>query len=1080
MNQIKIVLRALAALAVILPCLAHSQANQDTRLLRYADIHKNSVTFVYAGDIYVADINSGESQRLTDHIGFEAFPKFSPDGSQIAFSAEYNGSRQVYVMNSDGSSSKQLTFYNDVGPMPPRGGFDYRILDWTPDGQHIVFRANRLPYGQRMGKPYKISVDGGMETPLAVPETGGGMLSTDGSKFIYTPIDREFRTWKRTRGGRAQDVWMYDLENNISKQLTDHRATDHQPTVVGDDIFFVSDRDYTLNLYQYQEASEPTKLTHHQDFDVLWPSAGPDAIVYENGGYLYRFDPASKQSTKLTINIAGVRQFAQASSQNVSEFIDSMSIDNSGKRALFAARGELFSVPKKNGVTRNLSHTPKSREISASWSPNGRYIAYLSDKSGEYEIYIRDRSANNEIKQLSSDSSIWLFEPVWSSDSKHLLYADKNHTLWLLSIDNKKRAKIDVAKYDENGLTQYLFSPNSQDIIYVKNNENRYSSLWHYNIKSKQSMRLTDNMTSESNPTFSPNGHYLYFSSQRDFNLTFGAYEFDFLHTDATRIYGVAVNDSVLAINKFMSDEVVLGEQDDGNDKKKAKKDKDIDTSIQAKNFKQRVEVLNAKAGNYFALNGIEGGVLAMSGDTLHIVESGREGKVKTLAENINDYVISENRKHLLVKSGDTFSIVEPKEKQDLSENQLTLSQMMLKIDPKTEWAQMYREAWRTLRDWFYDENHHGQNWEDILVKYQGMADAVAHRSDLDYIFGEIAGELNAGHIYVQSGDAPSAPRKKHGLLGGEFSKHKSGYFRIDAIFEGENWHEEFRSPLDEPGVKASVGNYVIAIQGKATSSVNNLFELLENTQGQIIEVQLSESPNSKNTWTAIVKPVASELGLRYRQWVQSRVDYVNELSGGRIGYVHLPNTHTAGHRELFKTFMPQTTKDALIIDDRYNGGGFIPEHMIAWLGRKPLNYWKRRGVEPTKTPQLAHDGPKAMLINGYSSSGGDALPYYFRQAGLGKIIGTRTWGGLIGISGNPSLVDGGQVIAATFRILDTEGNWIIENEGVEPDIEVVDRPELIFKGQDPSIERAVEELLKELEQSPKKQWEVPPAPSEF
>ena len=1072
MEYIKFVLLGLMAFANF----AYSYSTQDTRLLRFADIHKNKVTFVYAGDIYVADINTGESQRLTDHIGFEAFPKFSPDGSKIAFSAEYNGSRQVYVMSTDGSASKQLTYYNDVGPMPPRGGYDYRVLDWTPDGEHILFRANRLPYGQRMGQPYQIAVDGGMETPLAVPETGGGMLTTDGSKFVYTPIDREFRTWKRTRGGRAQDIWIYDLNNNRSEQLTTHRATDHQPTVVGDTIYFVSDRNYTLNLYQYQPDAEPIKLTEHKDFDVLWPSAGPDAVVYENGGYLYRFDPTSGQSSKLQIKITGVRQHTIPASQNVSKFIDSMSVDNNGKRALFSARGELFSVPKKNGVTRNLSRSPASREISASWSPNGQYIAYLSDVSGEYEIYTKDRRQGNKVEQLTSDSSIWLFQPVWSNDSKHLLYADKNHTLWLLNVENKKQTKIDTARYNESGLTEYLFSPNNQDIIYVKNNENRYSSLWHYNVITNKSVRLTDEMTSERNPTFSPDGHYLYFSSQRDFNLTFSEYEFDYLYTDASRIYAVAVNEQVLAINAFESDEVALSNAVEDN---KDKSDS-IDTAIQATDFMQRVEVLNAKPGSYSGLTGIDGGVLAMHKNTLHIVESGREGKIKTLAAKVNDYAISANRQHLLIKSGNNYSIVVPKEKQELSENQLSLSQMTVKIDPQIEWAQMYREAWRTLRDWFYDENHHGQNWDDILKKYQDMADAAVHRSDLDYVFGEIAGELNAGHIYVQSGDAPLTKRKKHGLLGATFTKHKSGYFRIDSIFEGENWHEEFRSPLDEPGVKAKNGDYVIAIQGKQTASVDNLFELLEDTQGQTIEVLLSESSNDDNTWTVMVKPIASELGLRYRQWVQSRIDYVNQLSDGKIGYVHLPNTHTAGHRELFKTFMPQTTKEALIVDDRYNGGGFIPEHMITWLGRKPLNYWKRRGVEPTKTPQFAHDGPKAMLINGYSSSGGDALPYYFRQAGLGKIIGTRTWGGLIGISGNPSLVDGGQVIAATFRILDTDGNWIIENEGVEPDIEVIDRPELIFKGQDPSIERAVEELLKELEQNPKKTWKTPPAPTEF
>lgn len=1074
-------------LALMLPMVAsgfaHAYNTEDTRLLRFADIHKDKVTFVYAGDIYIANHKTGESQRLTDHIGFETFPKFSPDGNKIAFSAQYNGSRQVYVMNTDGSDLKQLTYYNDVGPMPPRGGFDYRILDWTPDGENILFRANRLPWGERLGRPYTVPVNGGLEQPLAVPEGGGGMLSADGSQFVYTPIDREFRTWKRTRGGRAQDVWVYDLENNTSEQLTKHRGTDHQPTVVNDTIYFVSDRDYTLNLYQYQKNGAPKKLTDHTDYDVLWPSAGPDAIVYENGGYLYRFDPASNKAKKLKINVSGVRQYTKPYSLNVGKFTDSMSIDNSGKRALFTARGELFSVPKKNGVTRNLSHTPTSREIDASWSPNGRYIAYMSDATGEYEIYLKDRSNNNKVKQLTDNGTIWRFPPIWSHDNKKLLFADKNHTLWVLDIRSGKQTKIDTARFDERGLTQYTWSPNSQDIVYVKNNENRYSSLWHYNLKTKKVARLTDDMTSESNPTFSPDGHYLYFTSERDFNMTFSSYEFAYLYNNATRVYGVAVNDDILAMNRFDSDEVSITDDASSKDKKSSKTDddkSDASTALTAKNFMQRVEVLNAKAGNYSALTGVEGGVLVLSDNNLSLIESGKSGKVKTVAKNIANYTTSANAKHVLVRSGDTYSIIEPKEKQDITQSQLSFAQMTLKVDPKTEWAQMYTDGWRTLRDWFYDENHHGQNWEAILEKYRPMAEAVAHRSDLDYVFSEIAGELNAGHIYVNSGDAPRSERKKHGLLGAKISQHKSGYARIDDIFEGENWHEDFRSPLDEPGVKANAGDYIIAVQGQSTKGAVNFYELLENTQGQHIELLLSKSPNAKKTWKVTVKPVASELGLRYREWVQSRIDYVNKLSDGRIGYVHLPNTNFAGHRELFKTFMPQTTKDAMIIDDRYNGGGFIPEHMRTWLARKPLNYWKRRGVEPTKTPQFAHDGPKAMLINGYSSSGGDALPYYFRQAGLGKLIGTRTWGGLIGTSGNPRLVDGGQLLAATFRILDNDGNWIIENEGVTPDIEVIDRPELRFKGQDPSLERAIKELLKELDENPKKALTVPPAPTKF
>ncbi|ASM53445.1 tricorn protease [Pseudoalteromonas nigrifaciens] len=1068
---------AVAVAPAISPMVAAYQT-QDTRLLRFPDIHKESVTFVYAGDIYIANTKTGKSTRLTDHIGFETFPKFSPDGSQIAFSAQYNGSRQVYVMNRDGSDLKQLTYYNDVGVMPPRGGFDYRVLDWTPDGKHIVFRANRTPYGQRVGRPYIVPAAGGLEQPLAIPETGGGMLSPDGKQYVYTPIDREFRTWKRTRGGRAQDVWVYDLENNKSKQLTTNRATDQQPTWVNNNIYYVSDREYTLNLYKHQDGKNPIKVTNHSDFDVLWPSAGPNAIVYENGGYLYRFDDATQQSEKLSINVQGNREHTMAYSKNVSDFIDSMDVSHDGKRVLFTARGELFSVPVKNGPTRNLSHTPKGREISATWSPNGRYIAYMSDETGEYEIYLKDRANNNQVKQLTSNGSIWRFEPVWSPDNKKLLFSDQNHTLWWLDIKTGKQRKIDTAKYNEDGLTSYIWSPNSEDIVFVKNNENRYASLWHYNLKDKRVTRLTDDMSSETNPAFSPDGQQLYFTSERDFNLTFSSYEFDYMFNNATRLYSVAVNSKIKPLNTPLSDEIsIVDSKADKDDKKSAKAPSNY---IESNGFMSRVVALNVPAGNYGALSGVKDGVLTLSAGELKLVPNAVDGEVATIAAGVSNYKVSANAEHIIARAGKNISVIKPEAKQDLKATQLNLQDMVLKIDPQTEWAQMYREGWRTLRDWFYDENHHGQDWDAILARYQPMADAIAHRADLDYVLSEIAGEINSGHIYVNSGDMPTSPRLQHGLLGAEISAHKSGFVKIETIFKGENWHENFRSPLNETGINANVGDYIIAVNGRSVKSVVNFYELLENTQGKSVELLLSKSPSLKNSWKVMVTPIASETGLRYLQWAQSRAEYVNKLSDGRIGYVHLPNTHYEGNRSLFKNFLPQTNKEAMIIDDRYNGGGFIPEHMITWLARKPLNYWKRRGVEPTKTPQFAHDGPKAMLINGYSSSGGDALPYYFRQAGLGKLIGTRTWGGLIGISGNPGLVDGGSVIAATFRILDNEGNWIIENEGVSPDIEVIDRPELIQAGQDPSIERAVKELLKELKANPKKPLVVPAPPSEF
>lgn len=1061
---------------------------KDTRLLRYADIHREKVTFVYAGDIYIADRVSGKSERLTDHIGFEAFPKFSPDGKKIAFSAEYNGSRQVYVMNADGSESTQLTYYNDVGPMPPRGGLDYRVLDWTPDGQHILFLANRLPWGERMSRPYLVPAAGGLEKALAVPESGGGMLSSDGNRFVYTPIDREFRTWKRTRGGRAQDVWIYDLKQNASKQITSHRATDQQPTVVGSDIFLVSDRESTLNLYQYVEGSNPRKLTNHKKFDVLWPSAGPEAVVYENGGYLYRFDPKNNKSERLKIDISGIRKYKTPYSKNVRKFIDSASIDNSGKRVLFTARGELFSVPTKSGPTRNLSRSPKAREIAASWSPNGRYIAYMSDKTGEYEIYVIDRKNDNKVKKLTQNSIIWRFEPKWSADSRKLLFADKNHKLWVLDIKSGNQTLIDTAKYNPSGLTTYVWSPNGQDVVYVKNNENWFSSLWHYNLKSKRKSQLTDRMTSEDNPSFSHDGHYLYFTSERDFNLSYSSYESDFVFNKATRVYVAAVNGKISAFNEIESDEVLVDIKPENSSDRNEAAEKNklaIDNKLQSQNFMLRTEVLQAEAGNFTSLQGTNTGVLAVSENSLVFIPKDRNEKINTLVKKVESYSTSANGQYLLVQSGGEYSVVESFvdksfKEEAVAENRIDLKGLILKIDPTLEWRQMYLEGWRTLRDWFYDENHHGQDWEEIRDRYQPLADAVAHRSDLDYVFGELAGELNAGHVYVQSGDSPQAERLKHGLLGAEISRHKSGFIKIEKIYRGENWHEQFRSPLNEPGIRAKTGQYIIAVNGRLSSKSTNFYELLENTQGKPTELLLSGFPSTKNTWKVTVLPIASETGLRYLEWVRSRKDYVKKLSNGQIGYVHLPNTHLEGHRELFKQFLPQANREALIIDDRYNGGGFIPEHLIHWIGRKPLNYWKRRGVEPIKTPQFAHDGPKAMLINGYSSSGGDALPYYFRQNGLGKLIGTRTWGGLIGISGNPHLVDGGQVIAATFRILDKDGNWIIENEGVVPDIEVIDRPELIYRGKDPSIDRAVEELMKELESKPKKKLVVPPAPTKF
>jgi len=1050
----------------------------NTRLLRFPDIHGDQVAFTYAGDIYVASTRGGLARQLTSDEGFEIFPKFSPDGSQIAFSAEYNGTRQVFVIPSNGGTPKQLTWYNDVGVMPPRGGFDYRVLDWTPDGQHILVRANRLPWGVRMGRYHLVPANGGQEQAMEIPEGGGGMFSPDGGKIVYTPIDREFRTWKRYRGGRAQDVWTYDLNEHVSKQLTDNRATDNQPVWVGENIFFTSDRNYTLNLFRYQDGSEPVAVTEHQEFDVLWPSAGPSAVVYENGGYLYRFDPATGATRQLEIEIRNDRPGLMPRFVAASEFIQSAGISPDGKRAVFGARGEIFSVPAENGQLRNVSKTERAREIHVSWSPDGQSIAYLSDASGEYELYVRPQDGGGQPQRITVDGDVWRFPPVWSPDSKKLAFGDKKQRLQIADIASGKVSLAD--RSDRNDIDEYSWSPDSRYVAYVKSNEANVGNIWLYSLADGTSRQLTSSDTEDANPVFDPEGRYLYFISGRDFNLTFGDRDDAVIYTDSGRVYAGLLTPEAPALHRPKSDEVALdeSEKDDDGDKKNEK------VRIVTDGFEQRVSAVNTENGSYRSLAASDNGVYYLSDDgdetTLLFFDLESE-KEQTILQGIADFILAGKGEKILFRQNGNWGIAKAEADQDASQGHLDLSGMQLRIEPATEWQQMYTDQWRILRDWFYEPNMHGNDWPAIRDKYAPLVPHVAHRADLDYILGEIAGELNAGHNYVNNGDQARVRRLDGGLLGAEIVP-ADGFFRIERIFAGEAWHEAHRSPLAEPGVGAKMGDYILAVDGVSTAKVTNFYRLLENKGGQLVKLTLSTSPDSKNSREVMVRTITGETNLRYLDWVQSRRDMVEELSGGRVGYLHLPNTALEGHRELYRLFPSQIDKDAILIDVRYNGGGFIPDHMVGLVAREPMVYWKRRGLHPAAqtTPTISHDGPKAALINGYSSSGGDAFPYYFRKLGLGPLIGTRTWGGLIGISGNPMLVDNGGILTSTFRMLDTDGRWAVENEGVAPDIEVIDRPEQVARGEDPSLEAGVRYLLEALEKNPPRTMELEPAPADF
>ncbi|MDQ3283827.1 MAG: PDZ domain-containing protein [Acidobacteriota bacterium] len=801
-------------------------------------------------------------------------------------------------------------------------------------------------------------------------------------------------------------------------------------------------------------------------------------MVYESGGYLYRF--ANGQSSRIPIRVYGDFRNTLPYFKNVRENIESYTISPTGARALFVARGDVFSAPAKEGEIRNFTSTAGIRERDANWSPDGRWIAYLSDRSGgDYEIYVRPADGTGEERQLTNNSKSWRFTPVWSPDSKMLAYSDKDHAVHYVEVASGRDVRVDADEYGD--ITDYRWSPDSRWIAYTKNNQAQFSSIYVYSVPEAKAYRLTSGMTNDANPVFDPKGRYLYFTSNRDFNLTFSSWEFNYVYTDPARVYvGVLAADGPALFLPQSDEEKVTAPPAPGSEEKKDEPKKaagPLVVKIDPVNFENRVRAIPGAPGAYSNLNAVANGVLYMRGNDTQSLKLYNidDRKEETILDNLTGYELSANGEKILAGLGrNNYAIVNAKPGQKAADATLKLDSMEMRIDPKAEWQQEFTDAWRILRDWFYDPNMHGNDWNAVREKYGQLVPYVAHRADLDYILGEVAGEMNAGHVYVGSpSDVNRVDRVDNGLLGAEIAP-ADGYYRITNIFPGENWHEAWRSPLTEPGVKVKEGDYILAVDGVSTRGVDNFYRLLENKADRVVTLTVSSTPNTTGSHTERVRPVKRETNLRYLEWVQSRREYVTKASNGRIGYLHLPNTGAEGNRELVKGFYPQVDKDALIIDDRYNGGGFIPDRMIELLDRPVLNYWARRNTKPTSTPATAHVGPKVMLINGYSSSGGDALPYYFRKRGLGTIIGTRTWGGLIGLSGNPNLMDGGSISAPQFRFFDTEGMWAVEGVGVSPDIEVVDRPELVAAGQDPSLEAAVKLLLEQLEKNPVKRPIVP------
>lgn len=1044
--------------------LSGAASAEEGRLLRFPTTNGTDVVFSYAGDLYRAPLAGGRAERLTSHIGYEMFARFSPDGRTIAFTAQYDGNTEVYTMPLEGGEPVRLTYTgtNSRDDLGDRMGPNNIVMCWTPDGRNIIYR-NRVS-DSFDGKLWSVPVEGGLGECLPLPEGGFCSWSPDGKKLAYNRVFREFRTWKYYRGGQADEIWIYDGKS--VKAVTDNDAQDIMPMWIGDDIFFISDRDHWMNIFVYNTKTGTTeKVTDFSEYDVKFPSSNGKWIVFENGGYLYSLDPKSREYKKISIELNAEGVYARPEKKHVAGDISAISVSDKGDRVAVTARGEVFNVPVKPGVTKNITRTPGANERAASFSPDGKYIAYISDRTGETEIYLQEAEASEPV-QLTKGTDTYIRRLVWSPDSKTLLYTDRKNQLVSVSIPDGVKKVLLTCPESEFGAVK--FSSDSQWITYTKPGANQMSVVYVYNLKTGKETAVTEKWYDSGSPMFSEDGRYLIFTSAREFNPTYSQVEWDYAYTNMNAMY--------LALLAKDTPSPLL--PSDGAVKDEAKKEENAD----AKEIRIDADGI---ADRIIKLPGTEGGRPVYS-DGKTVLYSGRggtqsldlsTGESKNIAEGS---ITVTGKKALASSKGKYFVIDVPKGKVSLDGNGVDFSGMVADIDYSEEWAQIFDEAWRAFRDGFYLENMHGIDWKAMKEKYAVLVPYAKTRLDLNYIIGEMISELTCGHAYVTPGDYPQPERIQMGLLGAKLSQEKSGLFRIDHIYQGASYSPSLRSPLTEPGIDIKEGDFIIAVDGVPVKSVRNIYELLVGKAGVLTELTVNSKPSENGARKVVVKPTADEYPLIHYEWVQHNIEYVDKISNGKIGYIYIPDMSAEGLNEFARYYYPQLDKEALIIDDRANGGGNVSPMIIERLLREPYRLTMYRTSSQVGTiPEGTFVGPKVCLINKFSASDGDLFPWSFRATGLGELIGTRTWGGIIGISGSLPYMDGTDIRVPFFTNYDAKtGEWIIENHGVDPDIEIENDPVKENAGIDQQLDKAVEVLLEKLKD--RKPLPPVPAPRDF